>query len=656
MKSRIVIIFISFLFLWLLLIVKAVYVQVIPNEKLIQLKEKSFNRIVSLKSRRGAIFDRDQRELAISIPSYSLYADPKIIKNPRDVSRKLGKHFRKSSRHYYGKLKNKEKRFVWLERRSNKSHRDIIQGWGIRGLALIEEPTRVYPNDQLFAHLLGFVGSEERGLEGLELVYDDILIGENRRLKFHKDARGRPLLANGQVFLDHPDGSDLYLTVDSGLQFKLEKELQGVMDEFEAESALGVILDAETSEILAMANLPTFNVNKPLRYSEAVRRNKVVTDSFEPGSTMKTFSIAGAISYGLVQPNTKIDCGKGGFRIGGRLIREANVTHGFGDLNISEVLALSSNVCSAKLALKLGDKRLRETLKKFGFGEKMGIDLPGESSGILKKTPWRDHLLSNVSFGHGVTATPLQIAAAYAAIANGGVLKRPYIVKSIVSHDSGLPSSEVREEFGPQVVRRVLSPEVASTMRLMLAGVTSPSGTGFLARVPGFPVAGKTGTAQKVKKDRRGYEKGKYISSFVGFIPVNKPKYVIYIAVDSPLKKYYGSVVAAPVFSRIANYAVLKEGLPPVLLDQGDIIHVGKNKNTDREDKGRSEKGREVSLQKLALESLAKFQVVRTVDGEEVGKVPSLLGLPLRGAYRQVAGMGIKLKVRGSWGRGSDES
>lgn len=627
MKSRIVIIFVSLLVLWGLLILKAIYVQVIPNEKLTRLKEKSFQRVVHLKSRRGAIVDRNQRELAISIPSHSLYADPMVIKNPRKAAQKLGRYFKKSSRGYSQKLKNKNKRFVWLERRLGKHHRNKISDWKIRGLAFIEEPTRVYPNDQLFSHLLGFVGSEERGLEGLELVYDDILRGENRRLKFHRDARGRPLLVNGQVFLDHPDGADLHLTLDSGLQFKLEEELQKAINEFDAESAIGIILDVETSAILALTNLPTFNSNKPTHFSEEVRRNKAVTDSFEPGSTLKTFTIAGALSQGLVQPNTKINCENGRFKIGRQIIHEADSEHHFNSLTVSGVLAKSSNIGSTKIAFKLGDKKLREVLKRFGFGTKTEVDLPGESRGILQKTPWKKHLLSNISFGHGVTTTPLQMATAYAAIANGGTLKKPYIVQSIVSRDSG-----IREDFGPETIRQVLTPNEASTMKLMLAGATLPRSTGAKARVHGFPVAGKTGTAQKVKPKGRGYIRGQYISSFVGFIPVNQPKYVIYIAVDSPRTKYYGSQVAAPVFSRVASYAVLKAGLPPVLLSQENII----NKSKPHE--------KYKALKERQHKSLKELQYKHLKEGE----VPLLIGLALREAYRQIAGTHIKLRVRGS--------
>ncbi len=667
--------------LWIFLIAKATYVQIIPNNRLFQLKEKLFQRVIHLKSRRGAIFDRNHQEMAISVPSYSLYIDPMIIKNPKTISKKLGSYFKKPYQDYYQKIKkNKSRRFVWIERYLSQSQRDNINAWKIYGLVFMEESKRVYPNDQLLAHLLGFVGSEERGLEGLELFYNDLLQGKNRKLKFYKDARGRPLLVNGQVFLDHPDGVDLYLTIDSGLQFKLEKELKHVVNQFHAASAVGVVLDAKTSAVLAMANFPTFNANKPTQFEESVRRNRAVTDSFEPGSSLKAITIAGALSQGVIEPNTQIDCENGVLKIGGHTIREANFHKGFKLLTVSEVLAYSSNIGSSKIAFRLGDKKLREVFKNFGFGQKTGIDLPGEARGILQKLPWKKHLFSNISFGHGITVTPLQIANAYAAIANGGLLKKPYVLKSIVDNDSGL-----REDFLPQTLRRVLTPKDASTMKFMLAGVTLPGATGFNARVQGFPVAGKTGTAQKVKVGRRGYADGKYISSFVGFIPVNQPKYVIYIAVDSPHKHYHGSQVAAPVFSRVAGYAALRASLPPVLLSQKDIMknmsyiyqkkshvrNVQKSKvqnissetlhaspETFLQDSPQalhtskafrtslSEKdiflSRRQQLQKRALRTLREGKVFKSL------KTPKLIGLPLREAYRQITGTDIKLKVKGS--------
>ncbi|MEN0059769.1 MAG: penicillin-binding protein 2, partial [Bdellovibrio sp.] len=335
----------------------------------------------------------------------------------------------------------------------------------------------------------------------------------------------RPLINDGLLFLENPEGSELRLTVDSELQYRLESELENTVKTFEADHAVGVILDARTSAVLALASSPTFDVNKPAKVAPEFRRNKIVTDAFEPGSTMKTLVIAAALNRGLIKPNTKFYCEKGVFRIGDRVIREAESKEKFEDLTVAEILAVSSNVGTTKIAFKMGPEALRQGLLDFGFGQKTGVEFPGEAKGSVLPLPWRQHLLSNISFGHGISATPLQIANAYAAIANGGVLNTPYIVQSIRDSETG----EV-VETPVKPLRRVLSSEQAAQMRAMLLGVTTQGGTATNARVEGFMVGGKTGTAQKVNPHGRGYLKGAYISSFAGFIPANDPRFVIYVA------------------------------------------------------------------------------------------------------------------------------
>ena len=437
MKSRIIFISVVLFFMWSVIISKAVVLQVLPNQKLSQLQKRKFNKVITLKARRGGVYDRNHKELAETVPSYSFYADPKLIKDPRKASKKIARFLKRRSKDIYKKIKNKKRRFVWIKRRLNKEQKNKIKSWNIKGLAFIEEPRRIYPNERILSQVIGFVGSEDKGLEGLELQYDAYLKGEPKEFKLQRDARGRSLLLNGQVFSDQPGGSNLHLTIDSELQFKLEKELMLAVERFEADSAVGVVLDANSSEILAMANVPTYNSNRRGKTKAALLRNRVITDSFEPGSTMKTFVVAGALAKSMVKPSTKINCENGNFKIGKRTIREADIHHSFKSLSVADILVHSSNVGAAKIALMLGDKELRNIYKNFGFGQKTGVDLPGEVGGILQKTPWRDHLLANISFGHGVATTPLQIASAYAAIANGGTLKRPFIVKSINNFETG---------------------------------------------------------------------------------------------------------------------------------------------------------------------------------------------------------------------------
>lgn len=569
MKSKIITLFIFVCGLWASLAFRAAYLQFVPHEKLNSLQEKQFQTVVSLPARRGNIVDRNGKDLAMSSPTYSIYADPKIIEDRKATAKILAKILKTNPNEVFAKIKDKTKRFVWIERLVSISLVEEIKTKKIRGLGFVEEWKRVYPNDQLLSTTLGFVGKEGQGLEGLELFYDQQLKGESKKVAMRKDARGRPLIQDGMLFTETPQGKEIKLTIDSDLQYFVETELKQALQTHEAEAAYAVVLDAKTSAIRALASLPTFNPNEASKVNPGARRNRAVTDTYEPGSTLKTFIIAQALDQKVFQPNSKIWCENGRFQIGKRVIREAEADHSQGMISVSEVLAYSSNIGTSKIALKLGDEKLREGLKRFGFGEKAGTDLPGEAKGIILSLPWRDHLLANVSFGQGMTASPLQMANAYAAIANGGTLNRPHILESITDLETNQKIITTATK-----IRRVISEETAQQMRLMLAGVTSGKGSGLAARVEGYIVGGKTGTAQKVKTGGRGYIPGGYIGSFTGFIPANDPQYVIYVALDHPKKGYYGAQVAAPLFSRIASYAVRREGVAPEVLGEKNLSSV----------------------------------------------------------------------------------
>ncbi len=601
------------------MILRAAYLQIMPNEKLARLHSRQFNTVVELTPRRGIIYDRNGVELAASVAAHSLYADPQLVKTPRYVANRLARILRTSPDRLYQKLKDPSRRFVWVARRLDRKVRAEVEKLGLSGISFVEESRRIFPNEQLLSHVLGFVGGEGQGLEGIEAKFEDSLHGFKRRVSLNRDALGRPLIVNGRVFRESFDGADLTLTIDSELQYALEQQLEETLRAQRAKGAVGIILDAKTSEILAMATAPHFNPNEPLSYPSDVRRNRAVTDPFEPGSTMKTFTIAAGLREGLAAPNTKYYCEKGEFKVGDRVIREADKKHQFEWLSVSEILALSSNVGSSKVALNLGDKALDKTLRDFGFGEKTGIEILGESKGILQPLPWRDHLLANISFGHGIAATPLQIANAYAAIANGGTLNRPYIVKSVRSKESG----EV-DEYEPTVVRKVLSEKDAATLRLMLIGVTGEGATGYKARIRGFPVAGKTGTAQKLAPNGV-YSRSSYLSSFVGLVPANDPKYVIYVAVDEPQESYYGSDVAAPVFAQIASLSVRRAGLQPTLISQDNVLR--KTSST-------------AVAQNLIREYSATADVAQSV-------IPSVDGLTLREALKLLKSNGIRVEFAG---------
>lgn len=597
---------------WVLLLLKAALIQVLPNQRLSELKKRQFETRLQLTPKRGDVLDRENRELASSVLSYSLFADPKLIHRPRAVAKRIGRVLGKSPQNLYAKMKDSEKRFIWLDRHLSQAVRNQIQKLEIKGLGFVEEPKRIYPNTSLASHILGFVGSEGNGLEGLESKFDEYLQGEMKRIGMQRDARGRPLIRDGQVFSERPDGATVKLTLDLDLQYTLEKELERAVKEHEAEAAMGVVMRAQTSEVLAMASLPNFDSNRPFDVSGAQRRNRAITDPIEPGSVFKTLTVAAGLRSGKYSPNSQINCENGHFQIGKRIVREADAKHNFGVLTVNEVLQKSSNIGTSKISLSIGAEKMREMMVDFGIGERTGIELKGESRGILPKLPWTDHQTATISFGHGVAATPLQIASVYATIANGGVYKKPYLVQSISTSDLG----EVFH-YQPEEERRVLTKEEASRLTLMLVNSTGLEGTGRAATVEGFPVAGKTGTAQKAELEKRGYRKGSYMSSFAGFIPAQNPEFVIYVVVDNPQKGYYGAEVAAPIFSRVGARAVRKAGLRPAVIPQQRLLTIRNPFDVAPENL----KPPKIDLQQVALQELSKGDPTT---------VPELTGLSVR--------------------------
>lgn len=625
MKSRIVLLFIGFCLLWTMLGLRAASLQFLPGERLKALKQRQFRTVVTLPARRGAITDREGRELALSTTAFSLYADPKIIEGRRSAAKRLAKVLGANPDSVYAKIRDHHRRFVWIDRTLDPETADRVRALGIRGLSLVQEWRRVYPNESLLAHTLGFLGVEGQALEGLELQYDESLRGNLKKVVVRRDARGRPLVADGLLFQQNPDGNDLKLTIDSEIQYILESELRQAVSEFEADSAVGIVLDAKTSAIRAMSTVPVFDANRALKVGADVRRNRAMTDAFEPGSTLKTFVLASALREKKIHANSKFFCENGTYKIADRTIRDD--VHKYGWLTVSEILAFSSNIGAAKIAFQLGAETLRDALLDFGFGSKLGVDLPGEARGTVQPLPWRSHLLANISFGHGISATPLQVANAYAAVVNGGVLNTPYLVDSVRDAETGKVTTTE-----PKTIRRVLTPEQSESMRLMLSGVTATGGTGVNAKVNGFIVGGKTGTAQKVDLKNGGYMKGAYISSFAGFIPASDPRFVIYIAVDHPRKAYYGSQVAAPIFAKVASYAARKEGLAPIMLSERNLIHRGKKPRAPAEAKP---------------EALLATEITAERDSKTVSVVPRLSKLSMREVLRQVSGKDMKVRLVG---------
>ncbi len=619
MKSRII--FLCFILggFYFAFIVRGAWLQFFPDHRLITAKKKNFEKVIKLQPRRGIIYDRHGRELAITVAAQSLFADPFLIENPKYLAKKLSRVLKISHHRIYKKIKNKNRRFVWLKRHISEKELKKIQSWKLKGLAFLEEPKRVYPNGSLLAQTLGFVGRDGHGLEGIELSYDKVLSGEETRVLVRKDAMGRPLFSDVDTNLItlKTNGADIYLTIDSDLQFFFEKELKKVVKEYSAQSALGLIMAPQSGEILAMAHFPGFDLNQPSKSDSSLFRNRCVTDAFEPGSTLKPFIISAALKKGIL-PSAHYDGLEGEISIDGHVIREAESTHKFENMTLREILSYSSNVGAAQVALDVGDDFLYNSLEKFGFGSKLGLSFPGESSGILNKTPWKKLQLATIGFGHAISVTPLQMVTAYAAIANGGIVRKPYLVQSVYHKESGK-----KEIFKPVILNKALTKEQAKTMAVMLISAVSEGGTGIKAQVKGFLSAGKTGTAQIVNSKEGGYVKGQYISSFAGFIPAHDPKFVIYVVIHQPQKKFYGSTVAAPVFSKVAEYAVRQSGVSPVLISEKNLL---------------KKKRKQVQAQKEAIRSISS----------EKGKTPNFVGLSLRGAYQKARRENIHLLVKGS--------
>lgn len=540
-RVRIIMIGTFFGLLFLTVTCRAFYLQILKHEEMVKRAEKQHQRIVPLTPARGAIMDCNGTPLAVSVEMDSCYAEPRHIQDIEGTAAVLSPLIG-SPRHEIIKKISNAKNFVWLERRMSPEAAGRIRNMKLRGIGFVKENKRFYPNVEVAAHVLGFTGQDPNGLEGIELRYDTTILGNTGYMVTERDNLGRDIGVKSTVIKNSSPGKNIILTLDKNIQYIAEKELAKAVTENGAKGGMALVMESDTGKVLAMANFPAFNPNAYSRHTLAQMRNRAVADSFEPGSTFKIFVVAAALEENIVKPNDMFNCENGSYKIADRIIHD---DHPHPRLSVSDVLKYSSNIGAAKIGFKLGEERLARYLRGFGFGERTGIDLPGESPGNLKKR-WYGIDLATISFGQGVSTSAVQLAAAVSSIANGGNLMKPYLVERILD-DSG---QEV-QKFAPQLVRRVVSPETASKVVRMMETVTTDGGTGTKAAVEGFRVAGKTGTAQKVDAVTRTYG-SKRTASFVGFIPADKPKLTIVVIVDEPQGSKYGGVVAAPAFRSIA--------------------------------------------------------------------------------------------------------
>lgn len=534
---------------------RAFYLQVVKKEQLVKIAERQHQKSVQLTPGRGAIYDRTNAPLAVSIEMDSCFAEPRNIENISDTAAQLAPLLEMTRDQLAKKLAG-SKGFVWLARRISPDLAQRIKALDIEGIGFVKESKRFYPNSETAGHVIGFTGLDPEGLEGIELKYDATILGSTGLLVTERDALGRDIAMKGTFVKEASKGHNVTLTLDKNIQYIAEKELAAAVEASRAKGGIALVMEPQTGRVLAMANYPSFNPNSYFKYPPALLRNKCITDSFEPGSTFKVFLIAAALEEKVISANDGFNCEGGSYSIGGRIIHD---THRYGRLSVAEVLKYSSNIGAAKIGSRLGQERLYSHLRGFGFGTRSGIDLPGEASGYMRdRSQWFGVDLATISFGQGVSATALQLGAALSAVANGGTLMKPYLVERI-SDENG----NVLQQFSPQARQRVITPETARTVARMMEGVTTEGGTGMSAAVEGYRVAGKTGTAQKVDPITRGYSVDKRTASFAGFIPADDPRLTILVIIDEPKTSPYGGVVAAPAFKSIAQQSLCYLNVPP---------------------------------------------------------------------------------------------
>ena len=540
---------IGFLFVILFFIIgfRGYSLQILSADKMSKIIKNQSERQIALTPKRGTIYDRNGSELSVSIEVESLFARPCLIENKSLTAIKMS-HILGIPHKRILKKFNQNKRFVWIKRQIPPAEAVEIKALGVKGLGFIEESQRFYPNKELAGQMIGFVGKDSKGLEGLEYEYQDILKGKQRYLPVNRDALGRKLFTEGirPSEHEHVQGNDITLTIDKNIQYIAEKELLAAISVSQAKSGIAIVMDPLTGKILAMAVAPLFNPNQFSKYNASTWRNRAITDVFEPGSTFKTFLMASALEEKIITPKDSFFCENGSYRIAGRTIHD---THPHGWLNATRILKYSSNIGASKIVRHLGSDLFYQHIRHFGFGEETGVEFPSEAMGFipqLYRSP--EHTRSTVAFGQGISVTPLQMATAYSAIANGGLYMRPFFVEQISS-----PSGMIIQKTDPQVLRRVISEGTAQTVRNMLKSVVSTDGTGAKARTASYTVAGKTGTSQKIDNELKTYSNKKLIASFAGFSPADNPAITVLVIIDEPKKKMSGGAIAAPTFSRITS-------------------------------------------------------------------------------------------------------
>lgn len=632
--------------------VRLVYLQVSSHDELVERAQRQQQESVESSPQRGPVLDRQGRELALSIDTVSVFIAPDEFSKTNEqalgeidcAANLLGPVLGQERKDLFNRIVESRKsgrRFMWAARRLAPDQALQVEALQLPGVHTRKEPKRFYPHGSLAANVLGYVGLDGNGLAGIEQVYNEKIVGEPGKIFIERDSRGR-----GYESSEVPGraGQTIILTVDQSIQYQVEAALTTAISQSRAKSGTAIVLDPRSGEILALANAPTFDPNDVGAATPEQRANWALQNIYEPGSTFKVVAFAAALEKGLAKPEDLIDCQMGSITIAKRVIRDHTP---FGALTLTEALAKSSNVAAIKLGLRVGDPTMHDYITRFGFGSRTGVELPGETAGIVHALKrWQPSSIGSVAIGQEVGVTPLQMAAAFGALANDGVRIAPHLVR------------EIRNEAGVTVYRpnpekrRVISERTATALRGMLESVTL-NGTAKLAQLDGYSAAGKTGTAQKIDPKTRAYSLTKHVASFVGFAPVSNPAVVIIVVIDEPSGAYHGGDVAAPVFQQIAEKILPEMGImPDTDFKQSDeLIALNSEPSPKitklRDEEALEEQNRAATLPRVSSRDSRGGEVVYAVATASAILMPDLRGQSVRDVARACAQLGLHVEARG---------
>ncbi len=542
-KIRLAIVFFIYLLLLILVIFRLLDLQVLNNKSFTKLADAQHLVKLTIYPQRGFIYDRDKRVLALSLKVFSVYADPQNIKDKESTAAALSKVLGMDESWVLKRI-SRDKSFVWIKRWIKDSEANQIKKLKLPGVELLKENKRYYPNGSSAAHVIGFAGIDQKGLAGVELYYNKELKGQRGRKSLLRDARQRLLPAFEYENYPAINGYNIILTIDEVIQHIAEDDLAKAIEKNHALDGSVVVMDPYTGEILALANYPTFNLNKFPASTAVERRDRAVCDFYEPGSTFKTITVSAALEDKVVTPDDKFFCENGAYRVAGHVLHDHKP---MGTLTVTQIVEESSNIGAVKIGQKLGDRRLYNYIRLYGFGSQTGIDLPSETPGYFRDLAhWSRLSIAAIPMGQEIGVSVIQMVRAVSAIANGGKLVTPHIMKEITDNHGA-----VIRKFASPPEKRVISGQISQEMKKIMATVVA-AGTGVRAQLDGYTCAGKTGTSQKLNANG-AYSHSKFVGSFIGFAPVEHPRFVIAVVFDQPHPQYYGGTVAAPVFKDIAE-------------------------------------------------------------------------------------------------------